>query len=57
MKTLSEKIVDVIIYDLSDRSGLGNEWENIDRDVAKGIKLYWIDIVNKELEKANKGQQ
>jgi len=38
-------IVDAIIYDLSDRAGLGNEWESVDADIQEQIKQEWIEII------------
>ncbi len=42
-----KKIVEAIIDDLSDRRGLGNEWEQIDEDVQKEIIDKWIGIIKK----------
>ncbi|MBI2633454.1 MAG: hypothetical protein HYW78_03670 [Parcubacteria group bacterium] len=44
-KKISEKIVNEIMKDLCDRSGLQNEWENIDSDVQGEIKKEWRKIV------------
>ncbi len=49
LKSISESIVNDIIYDLSGRCGLGNEWEQIDDDVTNEIKNKWKDIVEKYL--------
>ena len=43
MKT-SEKIVRAIIYDLTDRRGLRQEWDTIDADIEKGIIKKWVEI-------------
>ena len=48
---LKEKIVDEIIKDISDRKGIGDEWDYIDEDIQDEIKEEWQQIVNKELEK------
>ena len=42
---LARKIVDEIVDDLSDRSGLGNKWDQIDEDVKNEIIDTWADIV------------
>lgn len=34
-----------IIYDMSDRRGLKQEWEQIDEDIQCEIIQQWIDIV------------
>jgi hypothetical protein len=45
LKIIAEKIADLIIKDLSDRRGLGNEWEQIDEDIQKEIHKTWADII------------
>ena len=42
----NEKIIDEIIKDLRDRSGLGNEWDNIDEEIQQEIKKDWLEILN-----------
>jgi hypothetical protein len=37
----AQYIVDQIISDISDRCGLGNEWESIDGDTQDAIKEQW----------------
>jgi len=44
-------IVDHIIQNLSDRSGIGNEWYQIEYDIQLEIRKEWEDIVKKEIEK------
>ena len=44
-KQQARKIVKAIISDLSDRSGLGNEWEMCDSDIQKEIIESWIEIL------------
>jgi len=44
-KKIAAKIVNKIIADLTDRSGLQNEWEGIDADIQDEIKQTWINIV------------
>ena len=41
----SKLIIDRIIEDLSDRCGLGDEWDQIDDDIKDEIKEKWKDIV------------
>lgn len=54
MKRMSWRIagnmVDGIILDLTSRSGLENEWENIDEDIQDEIRSKWIDIIVREWE-------
>ncbi len=40
-KKLADRIIGVIIEDISGRSGLGNEWEEIDEETQKEIKEEW----------------
>ncbi len=39
-----------IVADISDRSGLGNEWDAIDNDTKKEIKAAWAKIIEEEFE-------
>jgi len=39
------KIVDAIVADLCDRSGLQNEWEIIDEEIHTEIRQAWFDII------------
>ena len=41
--------VDAIIYDLSDRRGIKNEWYNIDKDIQEQIKIVWKEIIKASL--------
>lgn len=47
--TLAERIVDGIISDLSDRRGLGQEWDQIDDDIKDDIRNKWINDVEMEV--------
>ena len=38
-------IIEQIISDISDRSGIGNEWETIDEDIQSKIKQHWEVII------------
>lgn len=44
-KIQAEKIVDEIIKDFTDRRGLRQEWEQIDRKIQKEIRDTWIKIM------------
>jgi hypothetical protein len=41
----AERIVDAIINDLTDRSGIKHEWWGIDKKIREEIKQKWVDIV------------
>lgn len=45
IEKISENIVNDIVSDITDRRGLGDEWENIDKDIQKEIIESWKDIV------------
>lgn len=47
-KQQAEKIVDGIIYDLTDRRGLRQEWELIDDEIKEEIKECWVSVVLEE---------
>jgi hypothetical protein len=49
--------VDAIIFDLSSRRGLKQEWDQIDVDIIEEIKATWAHLVNQALndEKPPKG--
>lgn len=42
---MARLIVDDIVEDLTDRKGLGNEWEEIDEDIQQEIKDNWKNII------------
>lgn len=46
----AKQAVAKIIYDLTDRSGLSNEWEAIDEDVQQEIIDKWRAIVAEAME-------
>lgn len=50
-ETKSEKIINRIVKDLSDRRGLRQEWEKIDDDIKDEIKQVWREIVDDEIRK------
>ena len=43
---MAKKAVNAIIYDLSDRKGLGDEWDQIDSDTLKEIKDEWAKMID-----------
>jgi len=45
----AEIIVDKIVDDLSDRRGIGQEWDQIETDIKNEIKETWCNIVDKVL--------
>jgi hypothetical protein len=45
MRSDAKRIVEAIIDDLTDRSGLKQEWWGIDREIQEEIKQKWIEIV------------
>lgn len=48
-KKAAEEIVNKIISDISDRSGFGNAWEDMDSDIQDEIKAKWLNIIMDEL--------
>ncbi len=48
---IAETIVLKILYDLTDRRGLRQEWENIDVDTQREIETAWAEIIDSELPK------
>ena len=44
-----KNIINEIIEDIQDRRGLGDEWDNIDKDIQEEIKKEWFKIINKKL--------
>ena len=56
MHSISSKIVDAIILDLTDRRGLRQEWYNIDSDTQQEIRSEWERIVDKKLAQKTRGE-
>jgi hypothetical protein len=54
---IAEQIVNAIIEDLTDRSGLSNEWINIDKEIQQEIKDEWCTIIITKLENYNDENQ
>ncbi len=53
-KKIAKKIVEEIVGDLTDRSGLEDEWENIDDDTLEEILEKWKNIVIMNMTKQEK---
>jgi hypothetical protein len=53
-KDWADKAVDKIIYDLSDRRGLRQEWDQIDDEIKCEIKAIWTKIIRRAKKKASK---
>lgn len=45
MREQYEDAIDEIILDLSDRGGIGDEWDQIDDDIKNLIRQEWIRIL------------
>ncbi|HNR65505.1 MAG TPA: hypothetical protein PKJ95_04335 [Atribacterota bacterium] len=45
IKKACKLAVEEIIFDLSDRRGLRQEWEQIDDDIVEEIKEKWQEII------------
>lgn len=50
-KNKAYEIVDALIADLSDRGGIGSEWDAIDSEIRASIRETWAGVV---LEKAGR---
>ena len=48
---LAQAIVELIETDLRGRKGLGNEFEQIDRDIQEEIRDEWAVLISDELHK------
>lgn len=55
-KSIEQRIVEAIIYDLSDRRGLSGEWDGIDDETKAEIRETWAGIVREEMSKSNKSK-
>jgi hypothetical protein len=53
-KCTNECIVDEIVADLCGRRGLRQEWEEIDEETQKEIKLTWRKIIHKHVDEYRK---
>jgi len=45
LRSTAKRIVKEIINDLSDRAGIGSEWDSIDSDIQEEIKERLTEIV------------
>jgi Mor family transcriptional regulator len=50
MSNHAKQIVNLIVDDLRDRAGLGDEWDAIDLETQDEIKEEWVELVEEELE-------
>ncbi|MCK9568810.1 hypothetical protein M0R72_07715 [Candidatus Pacearchaeota archaeon] len=50
MPSKAQMIVDKILDDLTDRRGLRQEWEQVDRETQKEIRAEWRRIIESVLE-------
>jgi hypothetical protein len=46
----SNNIVDRIIDDLSDRSGIGDIWDSMAKHVQNEIREVWLNIIEEEVD-------
>jgi len=46
-KGMANKVVDAILFDLTDRRGIKNAWHDIDDDIQEEIKAKWAAIIAK----------
>lgn len=49
--TLAQSIIAKLEFDLSDRRGIGQEWQSIDQETQYAIRDAWAQIVESELTK------
>jgi len=49
--TPAEEIAFGIFSDITGRKGVGNELENVDKDIQNEILQEWIEIANKQVNK------
>jgi len=52
MESLPEKAikaVNAIVEDITDRSGIGNEWEGMDEETQGEIIATWVGIIVREV--------
>ena len=54
-RDIAKQAVEAIIYDLTDRHGLSDEWDQIDGGIQTEIKNKWREIIERALDsyKAN----
>lgn len=44
-------IIDDIVFDISDRNGIGNEWHQIDDDIKHEIVILWMKWAEEYIKK------
>jgi hypothetical protein len=44
-KKIADKALSLIVSDIEDRRGIGDEWGNIDRDTQMEIRKAWRGII------------
>jgi len=47
MEPIAVRIVNMIVADLRDRRGLGQEWDQINPDIRESIRIEWHDLINR----------
>lgn len=52
IQDVARSIVMNIVSDLSDRRGLGQEWDQIDDDIREDIETVWRTIVGESIAEA-----
>lgn len=45
MNNWIDQAVDKIIKDIQGRSGIGNEWDEIDDEIREQIREEWVEII------------
>jgi hypothetical protein len=53
-KKIADRVVRLIVRDLSDRRGLAQEWRQIEPDIKAEIEASWTGIVLRALRKRAK---
>jgi hypothetical protein len=48
MDTVEVRIVKAIETDLSNRRGIGDEWQSIDNETKEAIREIWVNIIREE---------
>jgi len=46
---IAERLVENIIKDLTSRGGLGNSWDDIDKDIQEEITSHWKQLIYNEI--------
>jgi hypothetical protein len=48
--TVADRVVSLIIGDLTDRSGLQNVWDELDEDIQEEIRQTWASFIENEIQ-------